>query len=183
MLIFCAFVIKLLKKIFLQRKYYVLSVEKSKSTKKPLLIIGCPNAGIINKIIKTYSHGDICLDIDGCEKCLKYDINSKELVNFGDNQFVIFESATFSFSKNIIGLLKEINRTSGGDFYSSGSDLSLFFRSIGRRIYEKFNRDEIRVQMYPFQPSDEYIKYYDISSSKMNKIKFNPKNMGCKPDQ
>lgn len=151
-----------LKRLLLQKKMYQKALERSRETNKPLMVIGCPKAGVVNKLFQTYQHGDLCLDIDGCSKCNPYDIN-KNLVDFKCDSFVIFESATFCFSENFPLLIEHVNRVSGGDFYLCGSNVGPIYRLVGRRIYGKFNPSPSQIAVYPFQPSDSSVKYYDIS--------------------
>ena len=64
---------------------YKMALLKSEETSKPLIVIGDPCNGVFNKVITTYKHGNICLDISGCQKCKSYDINKTMFSEFKTN--------------------------------------------------------------------------------------------------
>jgi hypothetical protein len=137
--------------------------KRAEATNKPLLVIGCPKAGAVNKILRAYSHGSICLDIDGCPKCTKYDINSNFLQDFPDNHFVLFESDTFCFSKNFPALIKNVSRITGGDFYLYGTNRYWFYTLIGRKIYNFYNRDTVDLGVAKYEAGQRAARCYDYN--------------------
>lgn len=137
------------------------------SKHKKLLVIGDPCNGFWNKLFTTYSHGDICFDINGCANCIKYDINNNYLSDIDSNKYIIFESSTFCFSNHIEKLLKNVFRISGGNFFSCGSSQSIFFRIIGKYIYQINYKDNINYITNKYKPGQKY-KYFDYNNKKWN---------------
>lgn len=100
---------------------YDKALKKSREIKKPLLVIGSPNAGFLGSIKSHYGCGDVCVDLVGCDKCeksVKGDILNvlKKLPN---NSHVIFESCVLEYIENSKKklILNEIKRVSGGLFF------------------------------------------------------------------
>ncbi len=158
-----------IRKIIIQRNLFNKATQRAKQTGKRLLVIGCPRAGLSNRLVRTYTHGDICLDIDGCSLCVKYDIN-QNLQDFANDSFVLYESGVFSFSNNFIELIKNVNRITGGDFYMYGSNSSSFFRIIGRRIYQKWIQQPVLLAVDKYEPGDSDIEFYDYNHGVKRKI-------------
>lgn len=82
------------------------ALQKSKSENKQLLVFGSPQSfsgKFINIFTNTYGCGDICIDMNGCDKCQNTITNKIENVinNFESNKYVIFES----------GLLEVVDET------------------------------------------------------------------------
>ena len=165
-----------IERYFLTKKYYKEGYELAKKKGKKLMIIGDPcigNVGImflIQKIFPNSSHGDITIDLFGCVKCDRLDINNiNGLKRYKTNGYVIVETGTLSFSKNIENTLTEIKRISGGDFLSSGGTLSYYWKFIGNKLYS----NSLNYVIYPFNfTKDEYYKFYNLKLKKYKYIKF-----------
>ena len=147
-----------------QRYIFELAVKRSKATGKPLLIIGDPNNGIINRVIQTYgltSNRDRILDLNPSGLYPSYDLNKTHLQEFNDNSYVIFESKTFNFSNNIVILLKNALRVSGGDLYCTGSNISNFWIKYGRHLYKLANEGFPQYALSVYIPQlHQYISIY-----------------------
>jgi len=123
------------------KEYY----NRIKNKNKRLLVIGdpCTNSKLLKLFErlfgKMYEHGDITLDLYGCEKCVKKDINDIEYLKSLDN-YIVFETGTLSFSKDIKSVLNELKRISGDDLFISGGTTGVFWRYIGKYIYSKMNK-------------------------------------------
>ncbi len=135
----------------------------AKRKNKKLLVIGDPCIGnvIFNKLqkaIPNYQHGDVTIDLYGCSKCEKVDINDEYILNmYENNNYVVFETGTLSFSKNIEKTIKEIKRISGGDFFSSGGTYSYYWEYIGSKIYSLKYPDTLKYMIYPFDSTKDRI--------------------------
>jgi hypothetical protein len=82
---------------------YRLALNRAKKLNKKLLVIGDPEAGIINKIFgRVYHCGDLCLDLNGChcKNSIKFDLNYIENLNINLKDYIVFESCVFEFVKN-----------------------------------------------------------------------------------
>lgn len=113
-----------------KRKLYQLAFERSKKTRKPLLVIGDPASGcFISRYIfqplfgLPHGYGDICIDPSGCPERPHIKKIKDKVANviglFGDNSHVIFTSCTLEYvNKNSIAfVLKELLRVSGKDLF------------------------------------------------------------------
>lgn len=79
---------------------YRIALNRAKKLNKKLLVIGDPEAGIINKIFgRVYHCGDLCLDLNGChcKNTIKFDLNNniESILNLKD--YIVFESCVFEF--------------------------------------------------------------------------------------
>ena len=67
------------------------------------------------------------------------------MVNFEDDSFVVMETGTLSFSKDIRKVLK-IKRISGGEFLSAGSTQGFLWENFTHKTYDK----NLNYTIYPF---------------------------------
>ena len=101
---------------------FIQAKQRSKQTKKKLLVIGDPNSGFWNKHIKkAYGCGDVCIDLMGCNECpksIKSDLLVK-LKKMPTNEYVIYESCVLEYvdQRLVNEIKKEIDRVSEGDYY------------------------------------------------------------------
>lgn len=98
---------------------------------KKLLVIGDPDAGIINKIFgRVYHCGNMCLDLNGC-KCkntIKFDLNNINMLsnnNINLKDYVVFESCVFEFTKEPNKIIKHI--TNNTELYQVRINPSFIF--------------------------------------------------------
>ena len=136
---------------FLTKKFYQAAVEISKNTGKKLMVVGDPCRGAYFSFISRYfpncKHGNVTIDLFGCSKCLRMDINDMEAWSqFESDSYVIIETGTISYSKDIGELLKEVKRISGGDFLSAGGTQGFLWENF---LYKTYDRNLTYVT-YPF---------------------------------
>ena len=106
------------------KRFYDDAVQIAKDKGKKLMVIGDPCRGTYFQFISDWfpncGHGDVTIDLNGCEKCTRMDINDMEAwAQFGDDSFVVMETGTLSFSTDITKVITQIKRVSGGDFLSA----------------------------------------------------------------
>jgi hypothetical protein len=160
----------------LTRKYFIKAKKISQNKNKKLMVIGDPCTGNtymwFQKLFPNCEHGDVTIDLFGCDDCDKMDINNiKEWKKYKSNNYVIIETATLSFGKNLKNILKEIKRISGGDFFSAGSTTSIGWKYIGNKLYSKKYPNSIQNIIYPFDSlKDKYYKYYNFNCKKTLEI-------------
>ena len=148
----------------------------AKNKNKKLMIIGDPCSGnyfkSIGKSFPNCHHGDITIDLYGCDKCVKFDINDlKYWKKFNDNEYVIVESAVFSYATNMPELLDELKRISGGDLLSAGSTTGFCWE---HGIYKTYDKN-IKNIIYPFDfRKDKYFQYKKLGhdSNALQRILF-----------
>jgi hypothetical protein len=161
---------------YITRKYYYIAKKIANKKNKKIMVIGDPCCGNINMILqKIYPncfHGDITIDLFGCNKCDKININDiKKWNKYKTNEYVIIESGTLSFSENIIEILQQIKRISGGDFFSGGSTINYYWKYIGNYLYSKKYPTPIKYIIYPydFRKNNMY-KVYNIKTKELKYI-------------
>ena len=166
---------------YTSRKYYKKAKKIAKKKNKKLIVIGDPCVGNIlmsfQNIFPNCGHGDITIDLYGCDKCLKMDVNDLEMwKKFETNKYVVFETATLSFCKDIKRVVREINRISGGDFYSSGGLNNFLWKNYGHKLYSSKYSNPLNYALYPYNPKCKYYKAYDLKTKKMVYVYLNNDN-------
>lgn len=165
----------------LTRRFYEKAKLLAKTKNKKIMVIGDPCTGNVHmwiqKINPNCKHGDVTIDLFGCNDCDKMDINNiEEWKKYKSNEYVIIETGTLSFGKDIEKILSEIKRISGGDFFSAGGTTSIGWMYIGNKLYSKKYPNALQRIIYPFDSSkDKYYKTYCFNSK--NTIKINWKEL------
>jgi hypothetical protein len=165
-----------INRYFLTKKLYKDARNIANQKNKKLMVIGDPCTGnyfeSISKLFPNCEHGDITIDLYGCSKCDKFDINDLERwKKFNDNEYVIIETAVFSYANDMTLLLHELKRITGGDLLSAGSTNGFFWEN---GIYKSYDSN-LKNIVYPFDfRKDKYYKYKKLSgkSKKINIITF-----------
>lgn len=159
--------------IYPARKYHLFKAasDKAISTGKPLLIVGDPYSGTVDKMYgATYSCGDICLDLTGCPKCENgLSVNLDTLYDEKDNSdsvisklraegpYVIFVSHTLDYVRNLHGAYHALTYLT-----SSSSDIYIFHgeESWSSLVPYTYVQNQI-IEMAP--PNSDCIRYRDAN--------------------
>tara|TARA_A100001388_G_C28616210_1_gene425305 strand:- start:88 stop:591 length:504 start_codon:yes stop_codon:yes gene_type:complete len=146
-----------IKRHYTTKKFYNDAKQISLKTGKVLMVIGDPCGGnyfqFISDFFPNCEHGDITIDLFGCSKCIRMDINDMEAwAQFGDDSFVVMETGTLSFSKDIIKVLTQIKRVSGGDFLSAGGTHGYLWENFLHKTYDK----NLNYITHPFDFREDY---------------------------
>ena len=164
-----------LYKTYLQKKNYKRAEKLSKKLNKPLLVIGDPKESPVNFLINSYSYGDICIDMNGCDckdekvTILKYKLEDI-LHTFKDNSVVIFESETLEYvdRDKIDYVIEELYRISNNNIYSvhnlRPNNILTFFKQSGYKWFNYILKKpvfEYRQIFYTYPPYNKY-KYKKI---------------------
>lgn len=141
---------------------------------KKLMIIGDPCSGnyfeYIGNKFPNCQHGDITIDLYGCDKCVKFDINDlDQWKKFKDNEYIIVESAVFSYANDVPALLSELKRISGGDLLSAGSTTGFVWEHGMYKTYD----NNLKNIIYPFDfRNDKYFKYKKLGNGSIKLLLF-----------
>ena len=105
---------------------------------KPLMMIGDPCSGNYFQFMSDWfpncDHGHVTIDLYGCEKCHRMDINDMDSWrSFEDDSFVIMETGVLGFSEDIASVVSQIARVSG----ENSSPLEETRAYFGRLYYTK----------------------------------------------
>jgi hypothetical protein len=158
------------------KKYYKKAKEIARRTNKKIMVLGDPCCGnvlmSIQKILPNCSHGDVTIDLFGCNQCDKMDINNiKEWGKYGTNEYVILDVATLSFGKDLKDILGEIKRISGGDFLSTGGSTTPVWKYIGSKQYSRKYPNSLHHMIYKFNSSkNKYYQHFDLHTGQNKKI-------------
>lgn len=141
---------------------------------KRLMMIGDPCSGnyfqFMSSIFPNSNHGDVTVDLFGCEKCNKMDINDLSAwESFEDDSFVVMETGTLGYSVDLKAVLKQIKRVSGGDFLSAGGNRGLLWELLLYKTYDK----KLNYSMDPFDSrKDDYYTGRKLGRKGLVKEKF-----------
>ena len=132
----------MIKRHYTTKKFYDDAKQLSIKTSKELMVIGDPCGGNYFQFISDYfpncKHGDVTIDLFGCSKCNRMDINDMDAWSqFESNSFVVMETGTLSFSKDIRKVLTQIRRISGGDFLSAGGTHGYLWENYLHKTYDE----------------------------------------------
>ena len=101
-----------------RKRAFAAAQARSKSTGKPLVVIGDPDAGAHTRLIRAYGCGDVCIDLHGCPKCpdqLAADITKP--LPFEDDSVVVFVSCVLEYVDDIEAAWRELRRVAGDDLF------------------------------------------------------------------
>ena len=147
-----------IRRYFVTKKMFRIAKKVAKEKQKKLMMIGDPCSGnyfqFMSKMFPNSGHGDVTVDLFGCGCCHRMDINDiNAWRDFEDGAFVVIETGTLGFSKDLGAILQQIRRISEGDFFSAGGNRGLFWELF---LYKTYSED-LNFSMDPFDSrTDEY---------------------------
>lgn len=172
------------RKLSMQHLLYERAQERARREGKRLVVIGNPSGGWVNKVVRVYGCGDVCIDIAGCSPCgpgtrvLKDDA-IRALRTLPDNSAVVFESEVFEYVGDMRAAVKELDRITGNDhsriysvhaisfdpwpYHTDGvapkapSTAVLAKRRKDRRKYAQTGEGMAKRIIYRFPPRDRYV--------------------------
>ena len=111
-----------LTKIRMQRRVYEMARLRARQTGKPLVVVGNPTGGWLNRFVQGYGCGDACVDVNGCE-CPRGGASVKadllvSLRRLQSNSVVVFESEVLPYVDDIHEVVAELGRVTGGDVFA-----------------------------------------------------------------
>ncbi len=96
-----------------RRRAYRAALRRAAETGKPLLVVGKPQAGFINRVVGTdYGCGDVCTDLVGCTPCpneLKGPLE-EVLPRLPSSSFVVYVSCTLEYVDDLPHCIRELER-------------------------------------------------------------------------
>ena len=140
------------------KKLFRAAKEMAEEKGKMLMVIGDPCSGnyfqFMSSMFPNCEHGDVTIDLYGCEGCTRMDINNiSAWENFDDGGFVVMETGVLGFSKDIGAVLSQIRRVSGGDFLSAGGNRGLLWLAYLSKTYST----ELMYSMEPFDSREDSV--------------------------
>jgi hypothetical protein len=126
-----------------RRKLWVAAVERAQARGVPLVVIGAPGAGVVNRIIGLdYGCGNLCIDPGGCGACANQAIGRAEdvLPELAARSAVIYISCTLEYVDDPDLVMREARRIAGNDvFVATVEPMSLtawFYPHAQHRVFE-----------------------------------------------
>jgi hypothetical protein len=118
------------------RRRFVDAQTVARHTKRPLLVIGNPDASLKNAISRDYTCGDICIDLHGCTNCTPTTVILKEdvvhaLGRVKSDSVVVFESCVLAYVRNRETAESEMLRVAGASSRIFSVDL------LPQRLYTR----------------------------------------------
>jgi len=99
-----------------RRRLFALSKARAEKLGRPLLVIGDPEGGFVNRALKDYDCGDECLDLTGCPSCpvVQHKGRAEDILpTLPANSRVIFVSCVLSYVDDIEAVKRELFRVAG----------------------------------------------------------------------
>ena len=163
-----------IKRHYMTKRFYHDALQLSKDKNKQLMVIGDPCGGtyiqFISDLFPNCEHGDVTIDLFGCSKCNRMDINDMDSWSlFESNSFVVMETGTLSFSKDIRKVLTQIKRISGGDFLSAGGTHGYLWENYLHKTYD----ENLNYLTHPFDfREDSFHKSKTLVSKEVLELEF-----------
>ena len=99
-----------------RQKMFAMAKARAAQTGKPLLIIGAPGAGVVNRVLPDYEARDFeCLDLDGCPGA-GHELKGRAedlLPSIATGSRVVFVSCVLEYVDDIDLVVKELRRITG----------------------------------------------------------------------
>lgn len=138
-----------------RRALFAAAKERSRLTGKPLIVVGSPTGGIVNRLVgRDYGCGSVCVDLVGCPTCKTAVEAPLEtfLPKRGDNSAVIFVSAVLEYVDEVAPVIAELQRVSGGDLFVVTVEpwtlTSLFYPGAKRQFHSAPPKGDFRWQEF-----------------------------------
>ena len=159
-----------IRRYFLTKKLFKVAKELAELKGKRLMMIGDPCSGNYFRFMSSFfpnsEHGDVTIDLFGCNSCERMDINDiQSWEKFDNDAFVIMETGVLGFSNDVKSILSHIRRISGGDFFSAGGNKGFLWTVYLYKTYSKL----LNYSMNPFDSrTDEYYSGIILGKSLKN---------------
>lgn len=98
-----------------RERKFKLAQERAVALSRPLLVVGDPDSGMVTRLRRSYSCGDLCVDLTGCPACpasMALDI-TKGIPSVPDNSAVVFVSCVLEYTDDPEAALKDLLRIAG----------------------------------------------------------------------
>lgn len=96
-----------------RRRSFRAALDKARELRRPLLVVGRPQAGFINAVVgPDYGCGDVCTDIVGCAPCPK-DLRGpleEVLPRLATKSYVVYVSCTLEYVNDLPKCIRELER-------------------------------------------------------------------------
>jgi len=93
------------------------ATKRSMETRRQLVVVGDPNAGLHTRLVQAYDCGAVCVDLNGCPACpvsIAADI-TKGVGKLEDDSSVVYVSCVLEYVDAIKPAMEELKRIAGSE--------------------------------------------------------------------
>lgn len=99
-----------------RRDAFAAATRRAHELGRPLVVVGDPNGGAHTRLMPAYGCGDLCIDLNGCPRCLNFrvaDITRGPIAGVADDSAVVFVSCVFEYVGDLRAAVAEVARIAG----------------------------------------------------------------------
>ena len=99
-----------------RRRAFAAAARRAAELRRPLVVVGDPDAGAHTRLFRAYDCGDLCIDLHGCPSCQAMqaaDLTAGPVPGIADDSAVVFVSCVLEYVSDPETALRELNRMAG----------------------------------------------------------------------
>lgn len=99
-----------------QRRAFDAASRRASELRRPLVVVGDPDAGAHTRLVRAYGCGDLCIDLQGCPLCRMMqaaDLTAVPVPGVADDSAVVFVSCVLEYVSDPEAALHELRRMAG----------------------------------------------------------------------
>lgn len=105
-----------LRRFEARRRAFEAAVRRAAELRRPLVVVGDPDAGAHTRLVRAYGCGDLCVDIEGCPLCRvtrAADLTAGPVPGVADDSAVVFVSCVLEYVSDPQAAAQELQRMAG----------------------------------------------------------------------
>ena len=99
-----------------RRRAFDAASRRASELRRPLIVVGDPDAGAHTRLVRAYGCGDLCIDLRGCPRCQVMqaaDLTLGPVEGVADDSAVVYVSCVLEYVSDPEAALRELNRMAG----------------------------------------------------------------------
>lgn len=99
-----------------RRRAFAAAARRAAELRRPLVVVGDPDAGAHTRLMRAYDCGDLCIDLHGCPMCRVMqaaDLTAGPVPGIADDSAVVFVSCVLEYVSDPEAALLELQRMAG----------------------------------------------------------------------
>jgi hypothetical protein len=99
-----------------RRRAFDAASRRASELRRPLVVVGDPDAGAHTRLVRAYGCGDLCIDLQGCPLCRVMqaaDLTAGPVPGVADDSAVVFVSCVLEYVSDPEAALRELHRMAG----------------------------------------------------------------------
>ncbi len=105
-----------LRRFEARRRAFDAASRRASELRRPLVVVGDPDAGAHTRLMRAYGCGDLCIDLHGCPLCRVMqaaDLTRGPIEGIADDSAVVYVSCVLEYVSDPEAALRELNRMAG----------------------------------------------------------------------